>query len=83
MLRLGKIGGIMDTRDVKVAVKALKDGKRVGKNGIPHLYCILGDDESVYLHKKERKNKWSKKRLFNSLKDYELAYKEGHLFNIW
>ena len=73
----------MDTRDVKVAVKALKDGKRVGKNGIPHLYCILGDDESVYLHKKERKNKWSKKRLFNSLKDYELAYKKGHLFNIW
>ena len=73
----------MDTRDVNVAIKALKDGKRVGKNGIPHLYCILGDDESVYLHKKERKNKWSKKRLFNSLKDYELAYKKGHLFNIW
>ena len=73
----------MDTRDVNIAIKALKDGKRVGKNGIPHLYCILGDDESVYLHKKERKNKWSKKRLFNSLKDYELAYKKGHLFNIW
>lgn len=73
----------MDTRDVNVAIKALKDGKRVGKNGIPHLYCVLGDDGSIYLYKKERKNKWSKKRLFNSLKDYELAYKNGHLFNIW
>ena len=49
----------MDTRDVNIAIKALKDGKRVGKN------------------------KWIQKKLFNSLKDYELAYKEGHLFNIW
>jgi hypothetical protein len=73
----------MDTRDVNVAIKALKDGKRVGKNGMPHLYCVLGDDGSIYLYKKERKNKWSKKMLFNSLKDYELAYKKGHLFNIW
>ena len=48
----------MDTRDVNVAIKALKDGKRVGKNGIPHLYCILGDDGNIYLHKKVSKNKW-------------------------
>ena len=72
----------MDTRDVNVAIKALKDGKRVGKNGIPHLYCILGDDGSIYLYKKVSKNKWIQKKLFNSLKDYELAYKNGHLFNI-
>ena len=72
----------MDTRDVNVAIKALKDGKRVGKNGIPHLYCILGDDGNIYLHKKVSKNKWSQKKLFNSLKDYELAYRNGHLFNI-
>ena len=72
----------MDTRDINIVIKALKDGKRVGKNGIPHLYCVLGGD-GIYLYKKERKNKWSKKRLFNSLKDYELAYKEGHLFNIY
>lgn len=72
----------MDTRDVNVAIKALKDGKRVGKNGIPHLYCILGDDGNIYLHKKVSKNKWIQKKLFNSLKDYELAYKNGHLFNI-
>lgn len=72
----------MDTRDVNVAIKALKDGKRVGKNEIPHLYCVLEND-GIYLYKKERKNKWSKKKLFNSLKDYKLAYKEGHLFNIW
>ena len=72
----------MDTRDVNVAIKALKDGKRVGKNGIPHLYCILGEDGNIYLHKKVSKNKWIQKKLFNSLKDYELAYKNGHLFNI-
>ena len=72
----------MDTRDVNVAIKALKDGKRVGKNGIPHLYCILGEDVNIYLHKKVSKNKWIQKKLFNSLKDYELAYKNGHLFNI-
>ena len=72
----------MDTRDINVAIKALKDGKKVGKNGIQNLYCVLAEDGCIYLYKKENKYRWVKKRLFSSLKEFENNFKEGHLFNI-